>query len=195
MPKARTQASNALKALVVTAPLQLRESLEGLRRVQLVRTCARLRPGTLDDRLSATKMALRTLACRYESLEAEVKALDAALGPLVAKAAPELLGLFGMGPDSAGALLVAAGDNPGRLRSEAAFSMLCGSSPLEASSGKVKRHRLNPGRRSTRERRAPPSRGGPPPLGRGNPGVHGETDQRGQDQARGHSLSQALRRA
>ncbi len=143
--KARTQASNALKALVVTAPLQLRESLEGLRRVQLVRSCARLRPGSLDDPLSATKLALRTLACRYESLEAEVKVLDAALAPLVAKAAPELVALFGMGPESAGALLVAAGDNPSRLRSEAAFSMLCGASPLEASSGKVKRHRLNRG--------------------------------------------------
>jgi transposase len=143
--KARTQASNALKALVVTAPAELRESLRGLPTIKLVRTCARLRPGTLDDPLSATKMALRTLACRHQSLEAEVKALDAALGSLVAKAAPGLLALFGMGPESAGALLVAAGDNPERLRSEAAFSMLCGSSPLEASSGKVKRHRLNRG--------------------------------------------------
>lgn len=63
----------------------------------------------------------------------------------MAQAAPGLVALFGVGPDSAGALLLAACDNPGRLRSEAAFSMLCGSSPLEASSGMVKRHRLNRG--------------------------------------------------
>jgi len=143
--KARTQASNALKALVVTAPEELRASLRGLSTIKLVRACARLRPGQLDDPLSATKMALRTLARRHEALEAEVKALDAAVRPLVTKAAPELVALFGVGPDSAGALLVAAGDNPDRLCSEAAFSMLCGSSPIEASSGKVKRHRLNRG--------------------------------------------------
>ena len=61
---------------------------------------------------------------------------------LTAMAAPELVALFGVGHDSAGALLVAAGDNPGRLHREAAFSMLCGASPIPASSGKTVRHRL-----------------------------------------------------
>lgn len=143
--KARTQAGNAMKALVVTAPEALRETLRGLSGTQLVRTCARLRPGDLLDPTAATKAALRSLAVRHEALEAEVKDLDAQIKPLIAKTAPKLVAIFGVGPDSAGALLVAAGDNPERLRSEAAFSMLCGSSPVEASSGKVTRHRLNRG--------------------------------------------------
>jgi len=143
--KARTQAINAMDALVVTAPEALREALRGLSKTKLVRTCARLRPGDLGCPTTATKTALRSLAVRHEALEAEVKALDGQIVPLIAKAAPRLVALFGVGPDTAGALLVAAGDNPGRLRSEAAFSMLCGSSPVEASSGKVTRHRLNRG--------------------------------------------------
>lgn len=75
----------------------------------------------------------------------EVKALEVQLTRLTTGVAPELLAVFGLGTDSAGALLVAAGDNPRRLRSEAAFAMLCGASPVEASSGKVTRHRLNRG--------------------------------------------------
>ena len=64
----------------------------------------------------------------------ELTALDAELARLTATVAPRLVALFGVGPDSAGALLVAAGDNPDRLHSDAAFSMLCGASPIEASS-------------------------------------------------------------
>ena len=143
--KARTQAANAMQALVVTAPDQLRQSLRGLSKVELVRTCARARPGKLAGTTAATKAALRSLAVRHEALEAEVKALDGEIGPLIATIAPELIAVFGVGPDTAGALLVAAGDNPDRLRSDAAFSMLCGSSPVEASSGKVTRHRVNRG--------------------------------------------------
>jgi hypothetical protein len=71
--------------------------------------------------------------------------LDAELDRLTRTAAPKLVALFGVGSDSAGALLVAAGDNPDRLRSNACFSMLCGSSPIQASSGKTRRHRLNRG--------------------------------------------------
>jgi transposase len=88
---------------------------------------------------------LRCLAERYQVLSAQVATLDTELDRLTAKAAPGLVALFGVGPDSAGALLVAAGDNPGRLRSDAAFSMLCGASPIQASSGKTIRHRLNRG--------------------------------------------------
>lgn len=143
--KARTQAGNAMDALVVTAPEELRESLRGLARTKLVRTCARLRTGDLVGPTAATKAALRSLAVRHEGFEAEIKLLDGQIEPIVAEAAPKLIAVFGVGPDSAGALLVAAGDNPDRLRSEAAFSMLCGSSPVQASSGKVTRHRLNRG--------------------------------------------------
>jgi transposase len=88
---------------------------------------------------------LRTLARRYQVLSAELAVLNTELDRLTRAAAPKLMALFGVGSDSAGALLVAAGDNPERLRSNAAFSMLCGASPIQASSGKTQRHRLNRG--------------------------------------------------
>jgi hypothetical protein len=85
------------------------------------------------------------LSERCAALEAELARLDAELDHLTAQAAPRLRQLCGVGPEIAGALLVADGDNPGRLHSEAAFSMLCGASPIPASSGKTVRHRLNRG--------------------------------------------------
>jgi transposase len=94
---------------------------------------------------AATKLALRLLGEWYRALGAELVAVDADLDRLTAQAAPALRQLYGVGAEIAGALLVAAGDNPGRLRSEAAFSMLCGASPIQASSGKTVRHRLNRG--------------------------------------------------
>jgi transposase len=90
-------------------------------------------------------LALHTLAGRYQALSAEITTLTTELDRLTRAAAPRLVALFGVGQDSAGALLVAAGDNPGRLRSDACFSMLCGASPIQASSGKTTRHRLNRG--------------------------------------------------
>jgi transposase len=143
--KARTQAANAMRALVVTAPAELREQLRGLPIGRLASTAARLRPGPILTTAAATKLALRQLGQRYRALEAELAAVDAELDRLTALAAPGLRRLCGVGPEIAGALLVAAGDNPGRLRSEAAFSMLCGASPIPASSGKTVRHRLNRG--------------------------------------------------
>ena len=143
--KARTQAINGLKALVVSAPAELREQLRALSSTQLVRTCARLRPGDIAAPLAATKMAMRSLACRHEALAAEIKILDPELLRLTAEVAPALVELFGVGPEVAGTLLVTAGDNPERLRSEAAFAHLCGVSPINASSGKTVRHRLNRG--------------------------------------------------
>jgi transposase len=143
--KARTQAINALKALLVTAPAGLREQLRGLSTVQLVQAAAGLESGPVTTPLAAATLGLRTLARRYQALSAELALLDAELDRLTTTTAPKLVALFGVGPDSAGALLVAAGDNPQRLRSNAAFSMLCGASPIEASSGKTRRHRLNRG--------------------------------------------------
>jgi transposase len=122
--KARTQAANALRALVVTAPAELREQLRGLPTGRLASTAARLRPGPILTVTAATKLALRVLGQRYQTLEAELAAVDAELDLLTAQAAPRLRRLCGVGPEIAGALLVAAGDNPERLRSEAAFSML-----------------------------------------------------------------------
>jgi transposase len=110
-----------------------------------VQTCARFRPGALDSTLAAQKFALRSLAVRCQHLEAEITELARKLDELVARTAPELVAQFGIGTDSAAVLLIAAGDNPERLHSDAAFSSLCGASPVEASSGKIVRHRLNRG--------------------------------------------------
>jgi transposase len=143
--KARTQTVNAMRALVVTAPAELREQLRELPVGRLARTAARLRPGPILTTEAATKLALRQLGQRYQALDAELVAVDAELDRLTALAAPGLRRLCGVGPEIAGALLVAAGDNLRRLHSEAAFSMLCGASPIPASSGKTVRHRLNRG--------------------------------------------------
>ena len=94
---------------------------------------------------AVTKLTLRTLARRALSLEEEVKEIDRLLKTLVAETAPELIAVDGVGTDVASALLVAAGDNPERLKNEATFAKLCGVSPLDASSGKQERHRLNRG--------------------------------------------------
>jgi transposase len=144
--KARTQAANQLQGLRVTAPEELLNRLRGLSTKELVAVAARFRLGDdLRDVPSATKFALRSVARRYEALSAEIAELDAHLGPLVAQVAPELVALAGIGTDHAATLLIVAGDNPQRLRSEASFACLCGVSPIEASSGKVVRHRLNRG--------------------------------------------------
>jgi transposase len=144
--RARTQTINVLKALLVTAPAELREQLRGRSAPRLVGAAAQLEPGPISSPLAAAMLALRTLARRYQALSAEITALTGELDRLVAAAAPRLVALFGVGSASAGALLVAAGDNPGRLRSDAGFAMLCGASPIQASSGKTTRHRLNRGR-------------------------------------------------
>ncbi len=141
--KARTQAINQMKALVVTAPAKLRETLDGLVAGALATRCASFRPGPLDDATAAAKYALRSLARRYRQLAAEIQELEAELDRLTRAAAPALVGTFGIGPDTAATLLVTAGGNPERLHSEAAFAALCGVNPIPASSGKTNRHRLN----------------------------------------------------
>jgi transposase len=143
--KARTQAINALKGLLVTAPAELREQLAGLTTTRLIRAAAALDPDGLATPTAATMLALRGLARRCQHLDAEIGLLAGKLDQLTTTATPTLRQLLGVGPDSAAALLIAAGDNRRRLRSEAAFAALCGSSPVEASSGKTVRHRLNRG--------------------------------------------------
>jgi transposase len=144
--KARTQAANQLQALRVTAPEQLRKRLRGLSTKELVSVAARFRLGDdPHDVPTATRFALRSVARRYEALSEEIAELEAHLERLVGQAAPELVSSPGIGTDNAAALLVVAGDNPQRLGSEASFANLCGVSPIEASSGKVVRHRLNRG--------------------------------------------------
>jgi transposase len=141
----RTEALNQMRSLVATAPDGLRQQLRDLSGAKLIATAAGLRPGDDITVASATKFALRELARRVQFLGDQIKRLDKLLRPLVASTAPEMVARHGAGTDTAGALLVAAGDNPGRLHHEGAYAHLCGSAPIEASSGKVVRHRLNRG--------------------------------------------------
>jgi transposase len=143
--KARTQALNIFDSTLVGAPDTVRDALRGLRRRDAIVRAARFRPGTPATPERAARFTLATIARRVQALDAEVAALDTELAALVASAAPTLLALPGVGPETAGTLLVAAGDNPHRLRDDAAFAALCGASPVQASSGKVVRHRLNRG--------------------------------------------------
>ncbi len=143
--KDRVRAINQLRSLSSTAPEELRAELRGLSISQLVHKTAGLRPSKPTDVLNANKLAMRCLARRVRDIDIEVGELDAVLRPLVAETAPDLVAIYGVGPDTAGALVVAAGDNPDRLRNEATFAHLCGVSPLDASSGKQLRHRLNRG--------------------------------------------------
>ena len=143
--KDRVRALNQLRSLVSTAPEELRAEFRGLSIFRLVNKAAGLRPNDRTDVVNATKLAMRTLARRVRAIDAETAELDAVLRPLVVATAPDLVTLKGVGPDTAGALVVAAGDNPDRLRNEATFAHLCGVSPLDASSGKQLRHRLNRG--------------------------------------------------
>lgn len=145
--KARTAALNQLHDLIVTAPDDLRSHLSGLGRQKLLDHCQHLTVDDtrLDDPAEATTAALVAVTARILALTAEIKLADRRLKPLVTTTAPTLSALFGVGPDVAGQLLTTAGDNPDRLRSEAALAHLCGVAPLPASSGRTDRHRLNRG--------------------------------------------------
>jgi transposase len=143
---ARVKALTQMRHLAISAPDQLRCRLKSLGVAALVREAATLGPDrSADPVTAATNASLSSLAHRIGSLEAEIAALDERLAPLLRATAPELLALFGVGPDTAATLLIAAGDNPERLVSEAAWAHLCGVAPIRASSGKVIRHRLDRG--------------------------------------------------
>jgi transposase len=144
--KAKSQAANQLQGLGVTAPEKLRDRLRTLPTKELVAVAARFRPGCDPiDVEAATKLALRSVARRYEALSEEIAGFDMQLDRLVREVGPELISLPAIGTDHAATLLLVAGDNPERLGSEASFASLCGVSPIEASIGKVARHRLNRG--------------------------------------------------
>jgi transposase len=143
----RADTQRQMKTLIVTAPDHLRAQLRGLSITKLIATCANLRPDPADAAIPATAatLALRSLARRHQQLTVEITDLDELLEPLVAAINPRLLAAHGVGPDTAGQLLVTAGENHDRLTSEAGFAMLCGAAPIPASSGKTTRHRLNRG--------------------------------------------------
>ncbi len=141
----RTRIANQIRDLINTAPESLRRQLEPLSTPQRVQRCARFRPADPTEPAEATKAALRTLARQHQVLDADLAELRSHLDELTAAANPALRAAKGIGPDTAAILLIAAGDNPQRLQSEASFAALCGASPVEASSGKITRHRLNTG--------------------------------------------------
>lgn len=145
-PKARTQAMVTLKTLLVNAPQALRERFIGITgKMTLIRAIAALRPGTPVSTTASAKMALRALAHRWLMLDAEIKEHEAALEQLVRAQAPALMEAPGVSTGTIADMLVVLGDNPQRIRSEAAFAKLCGVCPVPASSGKTNRHRLNRG--------------------------------------------------
>src|SRR3954470_17932776 len=144
---ARRVALQMIHNTVVCAPDELRETLRQMTRMQLIRTLAAWRPDLTDYRnvVSAYRIALRSLAQRYLELHDEIADLDTMIIAIVDELAPALLARNSVGNGSAAQLLLTAGDNPQRLRSEAGFAALCGVSPVPASSGKTTRHRLNRG--------------------------------------------------
>lgn len=144
--QARSRCLNQLRHLGICAPDDLREQFRGATIATLSRDAAGLRPNIDGDPVVyATKLAMRTLARRVNDIDTDSTVLDGELARIVHATAPSLVALRGVGAHSAALLLVAAGDNPQRIRSEAAFAHLCGVAPIQASSGKITRHRLNRG--------------------------------------------------
>jgi len=141
--KARTAAANQLHSLTDTAPDELRARLRKLTTLQRARLCARLRPGDLLTPAGAAKRALRSVALRWLALRDEIGDLSRDIKQVLDTIAAPLLERHGVGYETTGTLLCAAGDNPERLRTEAGYAALCGSAPVRVSSGKTNRHRLN----------------------------------------------------
>ena len=144
--KSRTQTMNQIRGVLVSAPAEPRERFTGPDRADLVRALARLRPrGRPVHTTGRDQGRPAPDGPPPPGTGTEIGELDAQIEPLVRAAAPQLLEIFGVGPETAGQLLATAGDNPERMRSEAAFAHLCGADPNPASSGRTHRHRLNRG--------------------------------------------------
>ena len=144
---ARRVALQMIQNTIVCAPDALRDILRNMTRMQLIRTLAAWRPdlSAYRDVETAYRISLKSLARRYLELHDEIADLDTMIVAIVEELAPELVARNAIGHGSAAQLLLTAGDNPERLRSEASFAALCGVSPVPASSGKTVRHRLNRG--------------------------------------------------
>jgi transposase len=144
--KARTAALNQFHALVTTAPVALREQLRHLSTHDAVTTAARLRPANSLDPGAVTRRTLKHLAGRIAALDTEIAEYDRVVDQLVRDTLPRVvMARCGIGPITAARLIATAGDNPQRLDREASFAALCGTSPVEASTGTTQRHRLNRG--------------------------------------------------
>lgn len=143
--QAKTVAANQIRDLILTAPDDVRSELRGLTTTHRIRTAARWRPGEVVDARTATRAAIRRLARRWQTLDVEARELETQMRTLLEPLVPSLLAEHGVSTHVAAALVIAAGENPERLHSEASFAALCGTSPVPASSGNTRRHRLNRG--------------------------------------------------
>jgi transposase len=145
--QARTRAYSQIRDLITTAPTPIHDTLIGAtgRHRVVVAVGYRPDPTRLHEPLQATKLALRTLAVRVQALDAEIRTADQSIKALTRTACPQLIALRQVGPQIAAQLMITAGENIDRMRSEAAFAKLVGVAPLPASSGKTRRHRLNRG--------------------------------------------------
>jgi transposase len=145
--KARSTAMITLKATLVTAAEEMREALEPLTDYKLIEACAGLESSTsLAAPDAAMRHVLGSLARRWLLLHDEVKIHSKHLKTQTKAIAPQLVQAVGIGLDIAAEMLVTAGDNTNRIRSEAAFAKMCGACPIPAGSGKTNgRHRLNRG--------------------------------------------------
>jgi len=144
--KARTSAMRQIHAQLITAPTVIREKYRDMASDKRLAVLARMQvPANRTPVERAVLLALKTLAQRCNELQREHERLGVELDLLVTAANPGLRAAYGVGPDTAAQLLLTAGGNPDRLRSEAAFAALCGASPIPASSGKTTRHRLSRG--------------------------------------------------
>ena len=144
--KCRSQAMVTLKTLIINAPASLRDALDQISgKITLIRYIATFRPGAITSTIASAKTALRALAQRWLTLHEEIQSHDKALEQLVASRAPTLLASHGIATMTAAEMLILVGDDPTRIRSEAALAKLCGVCPIPASSGKTNRFRLNRG--------------------------------------------------
>lgn len=144
---ARRIALQMIQNTIVAAPDGLRDQLRIMTRMQLVRTLAAWRPDltSFRDVEAAYRISFKSLARRYLELHDEIADLDVMIAAIVDELAPNLVTRNSIGHTGAAQLLLTAGGNPDRMRSEASFAALCGVSPVPASSGKTIRHRLNRG--------------------------------------------------
>jgi transposase len=142
----RAQSLNRLRHLVFCAPEPIRVRFKDRPQVGLVKEAAAMRPNPGSDPVVyTTNLMIRNLARRIRALTGKIRDIDRMLRDLVEQTAPDLLDVYGVGPDGAATLLVTAGDNSERIRSEKSWAHLCGVTPIPASSGKTVRHRLNRG--------------------------------------------------
>jgi transposase len=143
--KARTAAMNQIHHMLITAPVQMREKYRPLKDKPLVSALVSSRPGRTDTTTRAVLTALKALAKRHQFLTTQIDDLEDQIRDLARAANPHLMSLYGVGANTAAQLLITAGGNPERLRTEASFAALCGAAPVPASSGKTTRHRLSRG--------------------------------------------------